>query len=199
MAGAINGAAIARGTSFLKDRMGEQVAASGLTFVDDPLRPRGMGSRLFDGEGLAVKRREMVKDGVLQGWFLDIASATKLGLSSTGNASRGLGGPPSPSTSNFYLENGDISFDELLADIDAGFLVTEMMGSSVDMITGDYSRGAAGFWIEKGKIAHPVAEATIAGNLKDMFMAITRANDIDMRKSTSAPSLRVDGMTVAGS
>ena len=199
MAGAINGASIARGTSFLKDRMGEQVAASGLTFVDDPLRPRGMGSRLFDGEGLAVKRREMVKNGVLQGWFLDIASATKLGLSSTGNASRGLGGPPSPSTSNFYLENGDISFDELLADIDAGFLVTEMMGSSVDMITGDYSRGAAGFWIEKGKIAHPVAEATIAGNLKDMFMAITRANDIDMRKSTAAPSLRVDGMTVAGS
>ena len=199
MAGAINGAAIARGTSFLKDRMGEQVAASGLTFVDDPLRPRGMGSRLFDGEGLAVKRREMIKDGVLQGWFLDIASATKLGLSSTGNASRSLGGPPSPSTSNFYLENGDISFDELLADIDAGFLVTEMMGSSVDMITGDYSRGAAGFWIEKGKIAHPVAEATIAGNLKDMFMAITRANDIDMRKSTAAPSLRVDGMTVAGS
>jgi PmbA protein len=199
MAGAINGAAVARGTSFLKDRMGEQVAASGLTFVDDPLRPRGMGSRLFDGEGLAVERREMVKDGILQGWFLDIASATKLGLSSTGNASRGLGGPPSPSTSNFYLENGDISFDELLGDIDAGFLVTEMMGSSVDMITGDYSRGAAGFWIEKGKIAHPVAEATIAGNLKDMFMAITRANDIDMRKSTAAPSLRVDGMMVAGS
>ena len=199
MAGAINGAAVARGTSFLKDRMGEQVAASGLTFVDDPLRPRGMGSRLFDGEGLAVERREMVKDGVLQGWFLDIASATKLGLSLTGNASRGLGGPPSPSTSNFYLENGDISFDELIGDINAGFLVTEMMGSSVDMITGDYSRGAAGFWIEKGKIAHPVAEATIAGNLKDMFMAITRANDIDMRKSTAAPSLRVDGMMVAGS
>ena len=198
LASAINGAAIARGTSFLKDKMGEKIAADGLNFIDDPLRPRGMASRLFDGEGIAVTRRTMVEDGVLKGWFLDIASATKLGLQSTGNASRGLGSPPSPSSSNFYLENGDISFDDLIADIDAGFLVTEMMGSSVDMITGDYSRGAAGFWIEKGKIAHPVAEATIAGNLKDMFMAITRANDIDMRKSTAAPSLRVDGMMVAG-
>ena len=198
LASAINGAAIARGTSFLKDKMGEKIAADGLNFIDDPLRPRGMASRLFDGEGIAVTRRTMVEDGVLKGWFLDIASATKLGLQSTGNASRGLGSPPSPSSSNFYLENGDISFDDLIADIDAGFLVTEMMGSSVDMITGDYSRGAAGFWIEKGKIAHPVAEATIAGNLKDMFMAITRASDIDMRKSTAAPSLRVDGMMVAG-
>ncbi len=114
------------------------------------------------------------------------------------NASRGLGQPAITLVQQFLSENGDISFDDLIADIDAGFLVTEMMGSSVDMITGDYSRGAAGFWIEKGKIAHPVAEATIAGNLKDMFMAITRANDIDMRKSTAAPSLRVDGMMVAG-
>jgi PmbA protein len=199
MASAINGAAIARGTSFLKDKMGERVAAKGLNFIDDPLRPRSMGSRLFDGEGLPVSRRVMVSDGVLQGWFLDIAAATKLGLAPTGNASRGLNGPPSPSTSNFYLENGDVSFDALIAEIDQGFLVTEMMGSSVDMITGDYSRGAAGFWIEKGKVAHPVSEATIAGNLKDMFMEITRANDIDMRKSMAAPSLRVDGMMVAGS
>lgn len=198
LAGAINGASIARGTSFLKDKMGEQIAASGLNFVDDPLRPRGMGSRLFDGEGLAVERREMVKDGVLQGWFLDIASATQLGLQSSGNASRGIGGAPSPSTSNFYLENGDISPQELMADIKAGFLVTEMMGSSVDMITGDYSRGAGGFWIENGQITHPVTEATIAGNLKDMFMGIVRANDIDMRKSMAAPSLRIDGMMVAG-
>jgi len=199
MAGAINGAAIARGTSFLKDRMHAQDAAKGLNFIDDPLRPRGLGSRLFDGEGLPVERRVMVADGDLQGWFLDIASATKLGLVSSGNASRGMGGPPAPSTSNFYLENGDISVETLIADIKAGFLVTEMMGSSVDMITGDYSRGAAGFWIENGQITHPVAEATIAGNLKDMFMAITRANDIDMRKSTAAPTLRVDGMMVAGS
>ena len=198
LAGAINGAAIARGTSFLKDMMGEQIAASSLTFIDDPLRPRGMGSRLFDGEGLAVARRNMVENGVLKGWFLDIASATKLGLSSTGNASRGIGSAPSPSTSNFYLENGELAVAEMIAAIEDGFLVTEMMGSSVDMITGDYSRGAAGFWIRNGEITHPVAEATIAGNLKDMFMAITPADDIDMRNSTAAPSLRVDGMMVAG-
>jgi len=199
LASAINGAAIARGTSFLKDFMGEQVTSSGLTFIDDPLRPRGMASRLFDGEGLPVARRAMVEDGVLKSWFLDIASATKLGLTANGQAARGMGSAPSPGSSNFYLENGDLSLETLIAEIDEGFLVTEMMGSSVDMITGDYSRGAGGFWISGGKISHPVSEATIAGNLKEMFKAITRANDIDMRKSTSAPSLRIDGMTVAGS
>ena len=199
LASAINGASIARGTSFLKDSMGEQVTAKGLTFIDDPLRPRGMASRLFDGEGLAVSRRAMVEDGVLQSWFLDIASATKLGLKPNGQAARGMGSSPAPGSSNFYLENGDISFDELIADISDGFLVTEMMGSSVDMITGDYSRGAAGFWISNGKVSHPVSEATIAGNLKDMFMTISRANDIDMRKSMAAPTLRVEGMMVAGS
>ena len=199
LASAINGAAIARGTSFLKDFMGEQVTSSGLTFIDDPLRPRGMASRLFDGEGLPVARRAMVEDGVLKSWFLDIASATKLGLTANGQAARGMGSAPSPGPSNFYLENGDLSLETLIAEIDEGFLVTEMMGSSVDMITGDYSRGAGGFWISGGKISHPVSEATIAGNLKEMFKAITRANDIDMRKSTSAPSLRIDGMTVAGS
>ena len=199
LASAINGAAIARGTSFLKDSMGEQVTSAGLTFIDDPLRPRGMASRLFDGEGLPVARRAMVEDGVLKSWFLDIASATKLGLTPNGQAARGMGSAPSPGSSNFYLENGDLSLEALIAEIDEGFLVTEMMGSSVDMITGDYSRGAGGFWISGGKVSHPVSEATIAGNLKDMFKAITRANDIDMRKSTSAPSLRIDGMTVAGS
>ena len=199
MAGAINGASIARGTSFLKDSMGAQVTSPGLTFIDDPLRPRGMASRLFDGEGLPVQRRAMVEDGVLKSWFLDIASATKLGLTPNGQAARGMGSAPSPGSSNFYLENGEIGFDELIADIDEGFLVTEMMGSSVDMITGDYSRGAGGFWISKGKVTHAVSEATIAGNLKDMFKAITRANDIDMRRSTAAPSLRIEGMMVAGS
>ena len=199
LAGAINGAAIARGTSFLKDSMGEQITSPGLTFIDDPLRPRGMASRLFDGEGLAVSRRAMVEDGVLKSWFLDIASATKLGLAPTGQAARGMGSSPAPGSSNFYLENGDISFDELIADIEEGFLVTEMMGNSVDMITGDYSRGAGGFWISNGKVTHAVSEATIAGNLKDMFKAVTRANDIDMRRSTAAPSLRIEGMMVAGS
>ena len=199
LSGAINGAAIARGTSFLKDSMGEQVTSAGLTFIDDPLRPRGMASRLFDGEGLPVSRRAMVEDGVLKHWFLDIASATKLGLEPNGQAARGMGSSPAPGSSNFYLENGEISFDELIGGIEEGFLVTEMMGSSVDMITGDYSRGAGGFWISNGKVTHPVDEATIAGNLKDMFMSITRADDIDMRRSTAAPSLRVEGMMVAGS
>ncbi len=199
LAGAVNGASVARGTSFLKDQLGKKIAADGLNFIDDPLRPRGMASRPFDAEGCPVQTRKMVEDGVLQGWFLDLSSAAKLGLAGTGNAKRSLGSAPSPGSSNFYLENGTIGRDDLIADIDEGFLVTELMGSSVDMITGDYSRGAGGFWISKGKIAQPISEATIAGNLKDMLMNITRANDIDMRDSTAAPSLRIDGMTVAGS
>ena len=199
LAGAINGASVARGTSFLKDQLGKKIAAGGLNFIDDPLRPRGMASRPFDAEGCPVQTRKMVEDGVLQGWFLDLSSAAKLGLAGMGNAKRSLGSAPSPGSSNFYLENGTTGRDDLIADIDEGFLVTELMGSSVDMITGDYSRGAGGFWISKGKIAQPISEATIAGNLKDMLMNITRANDIDMRDSTAAPSLRIDGMTVAGS
>ena len=183
----------------LKDQLGKKIAADGLNFIDDPLRPRGMGSRPFDAEGCPVQTRKMVEDGVLQGWFLDLSSAAKLGLAGMGNAKRSLGSAPSPGSSNFYLENGTIGRDDLIADIDEGFLVTELMGSSVDMITGDYSRGAGGFWISKGKIAQPISEATIASNLKDMLMNITRANDIDMRDSIAAPSLRIDVMTVAGS
>ncbi len=199
LASAINGANIARGTSFLKDSLGAQIAKAGLNFIDDPLRPRGLGSRLFDGEGLAVNRRVMVDDGILTGWFLDLASAKKLGMKPTGNARRGIGSAPSPGTSNFYIENSAISRDDLVAGIDEGFLITEMIGSSVDMITGDYSRGAGGFWISKGKIAHPITEATIAGNLKEMFMQITAANDIDLRDSIASPSLYLDRMMVAGS
>jgi len=175
------------------------VTRAGLNFIDDPLRPRGMGSRLFDAEGLPVAARKMIDDGVLTGWFLDLAAATKLGLPPTGNARRSLGSAPSPGTSNFFIENGRLSRDALMADIDEGFLITEMIGSSVDMITGDYSRGAGGFWISNGAISHPVSEATIAGNLADMFMQITAADDIDMRDSTAAPSLRIDSMMVAGS
>ena len=199
MAGAINGAAIARGTSFLKDSLGKQVTRANLNFIDDPLRPRGMGSRLFDAEGLAVSKRKMIDNGVLTGWFLDLASASKLGMTPTGNARRGVGSAPSPGTSNFFIENGTLSRDAMIADIEEGFLVTEMIGSTVDMITGDYSRGAGGFWISKGKISHPISEATIASNLKDMFMQITAADDIDLRDSTASPSLRIDQMMVAGS
>lgn len=198
IASAINGAAIARGTSFLKDKMGEAIAASGVTLVDDPLRPRGMGSSSFDGEGLARQRRVMVDQGVLKGWFLDLASAKQLGLEPTGNAGRGVGSPPSPGTSNWIMEAGTLSRDDLIAEIEEGFLVTEMIGSSVSLVTGDYSRGASGFWIKNGKISHPVTEATIAGNLNDMLKRITPADDLDLTKSTAAPSLRIDGMMVAG-
>ncbi|MGB1036606.1 MAG: TldD/PmbA family protein, partial [Candidatus Puniceispirillales bacterium] len=167
LASAINGASIARGTSFLKDRMGEQITNAAITMTDDPLRPRGAGSSGFDGEGLARRQRIMIENGILKGWFLDLASARQLGLEPTGNARRGTSSPPSPSTSNWIMTAGDVSRDELIAGIDEGFLVTELIGSSVSLITGDYSRGASGFWIEKGKIAYPVTEGTIAGNLKD--------------------------------
>lgn len=195
---AINGSSIARGTSFLKDCMGEAVAHASVTMVDDPLRERRLGSSPFDGEGLPRQRRVMVEGGVLKGWFLDLASARQLGLEPTGNAGRGIGSPPSPGTSNWMMDAGDISRDDLIAGVDEGILVTEMIGSTISLITGDYSRGAAGFWIKNGKISHPVTEATIAGNLKDMLMQITPADDLDLTQSTVAPSLRIDGMTIAG-
>lgn len=198
-ASAINGASIASGTSFLKDSMGEMIAHSGISLIDDPLRPRSPGSRAFDGDGLAVQRRTLIDKGVLQGWLLDLASAAQLGLAPTGNATRSLANPPSPGTSNLIIESGDQTVEELITDIENGFYITELMGSSVSLITGDYSRGAGGFWIEDGKLTWPVGEATIAGNLKEMFMGLTPANDPDTTSSVIAPSLRVDQMTVAGS
>lgn len=198
LASAINGAAIARGTSFLKDRLGQPVLSDGLTVIDDPHRPRGLASKPFDAEGLANGRRAVVDNGVLTTWILDLRTARKLGLASTGHAARGTGGPPSPSTTNLYLEPGADSPEAMIAAIGTGFYVTDMMGFGVNMVTGDYSRGAAGFWIENGEPAYPVSEMTIAGNLKDMFRALTPANDLDFRYSTNAPTLRIDGMTVAG-
>ena len=197
-ASAVNGASVARGSSFLKDKMGQEIASKHITVTDDPLRHRGLGSRRFDGETLPVKQLQLIKDGILQSWLLDLASATQLGLTPTGNASRSLSSPPSPGTSNCLIENGTVSLEELISDINEGFLVTELIGSSVSLTTGDYSRGASGFWIENGEITYPVTEATIAGNLKEMFFEMTPANDIDLRFSTSAPSIRVDGMMVAG-
>lgn len=195
---AINGSAVARGTSFLKDRMGEKVMASGITIVDDPHRPRGLAAKPFDAEGLANRRMNLVEDGVLQSWILDLRAARQLGLTSTGHASRGTGGPPSPSTTNLHLEPGSVSPADLIADIKSGFYITSMMGMGVNMVTGDYSRGASGFWIENGEIAYPVSEVTVAGNLKDMFLAMTPANDLEFKHATNAPTIRVDGMTVAG-
>ena len=198
LAGAINGAAVARGTTFLKNKMGEQVMAKGLTIIDDPLRRRGLRSKGFDGEGIATKRRALIEDGVLKTWVLDLRSARQLGLKTTGNASRGSSSPPTPSATNLHLEAGTISRDDLIKDVEQGFYVTEMMGRGINIVTGDYSRGATGFWIENGEIAAPVSEVTIAGNLQDMFMQMTPADDLVFRYGTNAPTVRVDGMTVAG-
>jgi PmbA protein len=197
-AGAISGASIARGVSFLKEFMGKPVFAPGIAIIDDPHRIRGLRSKPFDGEGVKNQRRAIVEDGVLTTWLLDCSSAKQLGLTSTGHAARGTGGPPSPSTTNFYMEAGKLSPNELMADIREGLYLTELMGMGVNGVTGDYSRGAAGFWIENGQIAYPVSEITIASNLKEMFRNLTPANDLVFRYGTNAPTLRVEGMTIAG-
>lgn len=198
LAGAISGAAIARGVSFLKDRMGQAIFAPGINVIDDPHRVRGLRSKPFDGEGVANKRHALIENGTLTTWLLDCASARQLGLETTGHAARGTGGPPSPSSTNLYLEAGKLSAKDLIADIKQGFYVTELMGMGVNGVTGDYSRGAAGFWIENGEIAFPVSEVTIAGNLKDMFARLTPASDLEFRHGTNAPTVRIEGMTLAG-
>ena len=196
--GAISGPSIARGTSFLKDKLGQRIFPAGLSVIDDPHRKRGLRAKPFDGEGVRNQRLAIVADGVLQTWLLDLRSARQLGLTSTGHASRGTSGPPGPSPTNLYLEPGAVTAQELIGDINNGFYVTELMGMGVNGVTGDYSRGAAGFWIENGAIAYPVSELTIAGNLKDMFLHLTPANDLEFKTGTDAPTLRIDGITVAG-
>ncbi len=198
LVGAINGSAIVRGASFLKDALGEQVLPSGVSLVENPHRPRVAGSRPFDGEGLPVSERAIVKDGVLQGWTLDLATARKLGMESTGNASRGVSNPPSPSSGNLTLTQGDQSRDDLIAQMGTGLIITSMIGSTINPNTGDYSRGASGFWVENGEITGPVNECTVAGNLKDMLMNITPANDARGHLSRVVPSLLVEGLTIAG-
>jgi PmbA protein len=197
LVGAISGAAVARGTSFLMGRLDSAVFAKGITIVDDPFIRRGHRSRPFDGEGLAPRKMLVIDDGRLTTWLLSLRSARQLGLSPTGHAS-GSTFPPLPSPSNFYLQPGSVSREALIGDIEEGLLVTHMMGSSISATTGDYSRGASGFWIEKGQIAFPVNEVTIAGNLKDMYAAMTPADDLEFQTGIDAPTLRVDGMTVAG-
>ncbi|MBX6322039.1 MAG: TldD/PmbA family protein, partial [Rhodospirillaceae bacterium] len=198
LASAINGGAVARGTTFLKDRMGARLFPAGVTIVDDPHRPRGLRSRPFDGEGLPTERRAVVADGALTTWLLDLRSGRQLGLPSTGHAVRGTTSPPAPAPTNLYMEPGTLTPAELIAETGTGFYVTDLIGFGVNLVTGDYSRGAAGFWIENGALAYPVSEVTIAGNLKDMFAALTPANDLVFRYGTDAPTLRIDGMTVAG-
>jgi PmbA protein len=195
---AMAGPSIARGTSFLKDREGERLFPKGTRIIDDPLRPRGPRSRPFDAEGLPTHQTLLVDDGHLGGWLMDSASARQLGRTPTGHASRGIGGPPGVSASNLHLEAGDASLDDLMADIELGFLVTELIGMGVNGLTGDYSRGAAGFAIRDGAIAEPVSEMTIAGNLLEMYQGLQPANDLAFRHATNSPTVRIDGMTVAG-
>ena len=199
LASAINGRAVARGTSFLKDKMGEKIFADGIRILDNPLRKRGLGSRPFDAEGLATRRYAVIDDGHLTTWLLDLAAARQLKLKPTGHAARGTSGPPSPTTSNFYLEKGKLSVEELIGDIKSGLFITDLIGFGVNGVTGDYSRGASGFWIENGKLGWPVSGITVAGNLKDMFLNMTPANDLQFKSATNAPTVRIEGLTVAGS
>ena len=198
LAGAINGGSVARGTSFLKDRMGQRIFAEGVDVHDDPRRVRGLRSRIFDAEGTPTRARKFIEDGLLTSWFLDSRSARQLGLVSTGHASRGTSSPPSPSPSNLYLAPGRLSPQELMADIQEGIYLTELIGMGVNGVTGDYSRGAAGFMIRGGQLAEPVAEITVAGNLIEMFAHLTPANDLRFRRGTDAPSVRIEGLMIAG-
>lgn len=198
LAGAISGPSIARGSSFLKNSLGEKVFSDGIVVTDDPHRPRGQRSKPFDAEGVANRKLHLIEDGILTTWLLDLASARQLGLETTGHAGRGPSGPPSPGPTNLYLKAGAVSPAELIGDIKSGFYVTSLMGMGVNGVTGDYSRGASGFWIENGEIAFPVTEMTIAGNLKDMFRLLTPANDLEFRYGTNSPTVRIEGMTVAG-
>ena len=197
-AGAVNGAGIARGTSFLKDKMGEKIFADGIGIIDDPHRLRGPCSRAFDGEGIATRPMHLVADGVLQTWLLDLRSARQLGMQTTGHAARGTSGQPSPSAGNLHLAPGRVSREDLLKQVGRGLYVTEMIGMGVNGVTGDYSRGATGFWIENGELAYPVSEITIAGNLKDMFLNLTPASDLAFKYATNAPTVLIEGMVVAG-
>jgi PmbA protein len=198
LAGAINGQSVARRTSFLKDKKGERVFSPGIAIVDDPLRQRGLRSRAFDGEGLPTHRRALIEDGVLTGFVLDLATARQLKMAPTGNATRGGAGLPSPSTSNLHLAAGKKTPEAMMAEIGTGLVVTELIGMGVNIVTGDYSRGAAGFWIENGAIAYPVSEITIAGTLQDMFAGLEAASDLMFRWGIDSPSVRVPTMTVAG-
>jgi PmbA protein len=195
---ATNGAAIVRGASWLRDSLGEQILPESLSIEEDPRRPRVAGSRPFDGEGLPTARRLIVDRGALTGWTLDLATARKLGMKSTGSAARGTSGPPSPSNSNVALTQGSRTRDDLIRDMGRGLLVTSLIGSSINPNTGDYSRGASGFWIENGEITYPVNECTIAGNLRDMLRTMIPANDARTWTSRVVPSLLVEGLTLAG-
>jgi PmbA protein len=195
---AVNGTAIVRGSSWLADALGEEVLPKGLSLVEEPHRPRASASRLFDGEGLPTETRPLVADGTLVRWVLDLSTAKKLGLDSTANAARGTSAPPAPAAGNLRLTQGDASRHELLARMGTGLVVTSLIGATINPTTGDYSRGASGFWVEGGELAYPVNECTIAGNLREMLRTLVPANDAQEHKSRVIPSLLVDGLTLAG-
>lgn len=196
--GAISGASIARGTSFLRDKLGETVFGEHINIVEDPLRPWGHGSRAFDGEGVPVKARALIEDGVLTTWLLNSASARQLNLPLTGHAGRSLGGPPGTRTANVHLVAGELDRDGLIADAGEGLLVSEMFGASLNNNTGDWSVGVSGFAIEDGAIAGPVSEITVAGNLLDIFQRLIPGSDLEFRSSTNSPSVLVDGLSIGG-
>jgi PmbA protein len=198
LVGAVNGASIARKTSFLKDRLGEQLFSKDIRIIDDPLRVRGLRSQTFDVEGVKVKKTAIIDDGVLTTWLLDSATARELGMVTTGHAHRGVSSAPSPGAYNLHLEPGSATPAELMSDIKQGFYVTDLIGSGVNGVTGDYSRGASGFWIENGEITYAVSEVTIAGHLLQIFKSLVAANDLEFRFGVNAPTLRIEGLTLGG-
>jgi PmbA protein len=196
---AVNGDAIYRGASFLAGKLGEKVAGNNVTVIDDGMMPGGFGTGPFDDEGVPTRRTVVVADGVLQSYLLNTYTARKLGLKTTGNAARGLAGNPGIGAGNFFLQPGTRTPQQMIAEVKEGLYVTEFLGFGVNLVTGDYSRGAGGLWISNGELTYPVEEITVAGNLKDMFLNIAEiGNDLEFRGSTAAPTLRVEGLTVAG-
>jgi PmbA protein len=198
LAGAASGSMVVKGTTMLKDKMGETVFSPEINIIDDPFVKRGHRSHPFDAEGIHPQKRNIIKNGVLTGWFLDLHSARKLGLNSTGNAARSVGSNPHPRPANLYMENGTQNLAGMIKEIEQGFYITSLIGSGANVVTGDYSRGAKGFWIENGVLTYPVSEVTIAGNLKDMWLNLSAANDLELKYGIDAPSLRIDGITIAG-
>jgi PmbA protein len=198
VANAISGSSIARGSSFLKNALHTQIFPASISIIDNPHIKRGLGSRPFDGEGVRNQKHAIIEDGMLTTWLLDMRTANKLNLTTTGHASRGVSSPPSPASTNLYMKNGKFTPETLIKDIKSGLYVTETFGMGVNIVTGDYSQGAAGFWIENGVIAYPVSEITIAGHMSEMFKSLSAANDLVFRYGTNAPTLRIESMTVAG-
>ncbi len=194
---AVNASSVARKTSFLRDKMDKQIMDKSISIVDDPHMVRKSGSSVFDGEGVLNEKLKLVEDGILQTWLLDSATARELGLQTNGRATRGASGTH-PSTTNCYMEAGEQSVEDMIASIKDGFFLTETIGHGINMVTGDYSKGASGYWIENGEISYPVAEITIAGNLADMFMNMTPASDLEFKFGTNAPTLLLEGMTIGG-